>query len=86
VTRLFENDRVSVSKERFPGTARGDDFHAHPTDTVIVYLSGGEMDGTTGRAPSRARRGQVDVLPAYTLHRFTNLGFDPIEFIVIHPK
>ena len=86
VTRLIDSERVSVSRHRFPGAARGDNLHAHATDTVIVYLSGGEMSGTTGHGPGRARRGQVDVLRANTLHQFANLGFDPIEFVVIHPK
>jgi hypothetical protein len=57
-----------------------------PTDTVIVYLRSGDVGGTSLRGPSRVRRGEVDVLPPNTLHQFVNLGFDPIEFIVIYTK
>jgi hypothetical protein len=86
VTRLIDNEWVSVSKERFPGIARGDSVSALPSDTVTVYLSGGEVGGTSLRGAIRAQRGDVDVLPAHTLHQVANLGFDPIEMIVIHAK
>jgi hypothetical protein len=86
VTRLIDNEWVSVSKERFPGAARGDNVSAVPTDTVTVYLSGGDVGGTSTRGAIRARRGEVDVLPANTLHQIANLGFDPIELVVIQAK
>jgi quercetin dioxygenase-like cupin family protein len=86
VMPLIDNERVFVSRERFPGGARGDYLHALPTDTVIVYLRSGDVGGTSLRGPSHVRRGEVDVLPPNTLHQFVNLGFDPIEFIVIYTK
>src|SRR5262249_8838209 len=55
VKPLIDNERVFVSRERFPGGARGDNLHALPTDTVIVYLSSGDVGGTSLRGPSRVR-------------------------------
>jgi len=86
VTPLVDNAMVSVTKERFPGTARNGTLSALPTDTVFVYLSGGAVGGTSMNGPIRVRRGEADVLPAHTLHQVVNLGFDPIELIVIHLK
>ena len=94
VTRLIENARVTVSKHRLAPMVRGERLHFHLQDTVIVYLRGGYMTGTTGRrgpygtydGSYKVRRGQVDVLPANTLHAFANMGNDPIEFVMIQPK
>jgi oxalate decarboxylase/phosphoglucose isomerase-like protein (cupin superfamily) len=54
---------------------------------VLVYLSGGELSGSTARYGSRrARRGEFDVLPANMLHALRNMGTDPIEFLIVWPK
>jgi hypothetical protein len=52
-----------------------------------VYLTDGEMSGSTGqRGFHRARRGEFHVLPANTLNALRNVGNDPIEFVMIAPK
>ena len=86
ITSLIDNEWVSVRKERFPGTTRDDNIVVFPADTVFVYLNGGDLAGTSTGGAIRARRGEVDVLPAHTLHRVENLGFDPVELIIIQPK
>ena len=87
IERLFDNSRVTVTKQRFGPTARVDLLHFHTRDNLVVYLGRGEVAGATARwGRHRVERGQVDVLPPYTLHVFSNAGSDPIEFITIHPK
>ena len=42
---IFENDRVSVIRARMEVGAR-EGFHTHGSDTVVVHLSGGEIEDT----------------------------------------
>jgi hypothetical protein len=84
---LVENARVAVSWHRLVPLVQTEPYHFHPRDTLLVYLAGGEMSGSSGRRGiHRARRGEFDVLPAYTLHALGNVGNDPIEFVMIAPK
>jgi hypothetical protein len=84
---LVENSRVAVTWHRLVPLVQTEPYHFHPRDTLLVYLAGGEMIGSTGqRGVYRARRGGFDVLPAYTLHALGNVGNDPIEFVMIAPK
>jgi len=87
VERLLDNPRVTVTRQRLGPIARVDPLHFHTQNSLFVYLRGGDVAGATGRwGRHRVERGQVDVLPPYTLHVFSNAGSDPIEFITIHPK
>lgn len=87
VTWLIDNERVTVSKHRLPPWLRTERPHFHPYESVLVYLSGGELSGSTARYGSRrARRGEFDVLPANMLHALRNMGTDPIEFLIVWPK
>lgn len=87
VEPLLDNPRVTVTRQRLGPIARVDPLHFHTQDSLFVYLRRGEVAGATGRwGRHRVERGQVDVLPPYTLHVFSNAGSDPIEFITIHPK
>ena len=87
VAPLLDNDRVLVVKQRYDPLAYGGPLHAHGDDVLVVYLRGGytwplaDFWGAT-----RVRRGEVDAIPANTLHRLGNAGGDPLELLVIVPK
>jgi beta-alanine degradation protein BauB len=84
---LVENARVAVTWHRLVPLVRTEPYHFHLRETLLVYLAGGEMSGSSGqRGFRRARRGEFDVLPAYVLHALGNVGNDPIEFVMIAPK
>jgi hypothetical protein len=84
---LLENARVAVTWHRMVPLVQTEPYHFHLREALLVYLAGGEMSGSTGRRGfHRARRGEFDVLPAYTLHALGNVGNDPIEFVMIAPK
>lgn len=87
VAPLIDNERVLVMKHRYGPIAYGGPLHFHGDDVLVVYLRGGytwplaDLWGAT-----RVRRGEVDVIPANTLHRLGNAGSDPLELLVIVPK
>jgi quercetin dioxygenase-like cupin family protein len=87
VTPLIDNERVVVTKHRYePGSYAGP-LHFHSEDLLVVYLRGGyswSFAGMWGAMPFR--RGDVEVIPANTLHRLGNAGSDPLELVVIVPK
>jgi quercetin dioxygenase-like cupin family protein len=85
---LIDNPRVVVTKLRYsPNSYAGDAWHLHPQDAVIVYLRGGYTWVPGGSGDTyRVSRGDIDVLPANTIHTFGNAGGDPLEFLVIFPK
>ena len=85
---LIDNARVVVTKLRYFQNAYAGAWHAHPQDSVIVYLRGGYtwVPPQAGYDIYRVRRGDIDVLPAHTLHSFGNAGGDPLEFLAIFPK
>jgi quercetin dioxygenase-like cupin family protein len=85
---LIDNPRVTVTRQRyFPGTYAAEAWHFHPQDAVVVYLRGGyTWPPTLDWGAYRVRRGEVDVVPANTVHTFSNAGSDPLEFVVIFPK
>ena len=84
---LIDNPRVVVTKLRYFPNAYAGAWHSHPQDAVIVYLRGGyTWVPMVGWDTYRVRRGDIDVLPANTLHTFGNAGGDPLEFLAIFPK
>jgi quercetin dioxygenase-like cupin family protein len=87
VWRLIDNARVLVTKHRYAPSTYVDALHFHPEDMLVVYLRGGYTWPTVGGwGAYRVRRGEVDVVPANTLHTLGNAGADPLEFLVIMPK
>ena len=87
--RLIDNAHVVVTKVRYRSNAYVSiPWHLHVQDVLIVYLRGGQTwlraDGWDASMP--ARRGDIDVIPANTLHRVLNAGGDPLEFLVIVSK
>jgi mannose-6-phosphate isomerase-like protein (cupin superfamily) len=84
---LIDNPRVMVAKVRYRSNAYFTSLHFHSKDTVMVYLGGGYTQPVNGAwGAYRVARGDVDLVPANTLHAFGNGGFDPLEVLVIAPK
>jgi mannose-6-phosphate isomerase-like protein (cupin superfamily) len=87
---LIDNPRVLVMRLRYLPYALGiDRLHYHPQDALVVYLSGGytwPIGGWSWGYPTRVRRGDFDVVPANTMHSFSNAGDDTLDFLVILPK
>ena len=87
VSTVIDNDRVLVLKQRYEPIAYGGPQHFHGEDVLLVYLRGGYTWPLADLwGASRVRRGEVDVIPANTLHRLGNAGGDPLELLVIVPK
>ena len=85
---LIDNARVKVMKLQYrPYPFTLDTPHAHPQDTLVVYLSGG-LTWPLGdyEYPTRVHRGELGVIPAHTPHSFRNVGGDNLEFLMILAK
>jgi quercetin dioxygenase-like cupin family protein len=85
---LIDNARILVTKHRYAPTTFVDPPHFHPDDMLVVYLQGGYTWPVLGGGwgAYRVRRGEVDVVPANSLHTLGNAGSDPLEFLVILPR
>ena len=72
---LFENDRVSVLRARMEVGAR-EGFHTHGSDTIVVHLSGGEIEDTADgkTVVNRWQRGDVEFEGLGTSHSARNVG------------
>ena len=87
VKTLIDNARILVTKHRYAPTTFVDPPHFHPDDMFVVYLqSGYTWPVLGGWGPYRVRRGEVDLVPANSLHMLSNAGSDPLEFLVILPR
>lgn len=87
VSPLIDNERVLVMKHRYGPIAYGGPLHFHSEDVLVIYLRGGYTWPLADLwGASRVRRGEVDVIPANTLHRLGNAGGDPLELLVIVPR
>lgn len=72
---IFENDRVSVIRGRMEVGAR-EAFHTHGSDTLVVHVSGGEIEDTTDAKTvvNRWKRGDVEFEGLSTSHSARNVG------------
>jgi quercetin dioxygenase-like cupin family protein len=72
---IFENERVSVIRARMEVGAR-EGFHTHGSDTIVVHLSGGEIEDTAeGKTVvNRWKRGDVEFEGRGTSHSARNVG------------
>jgi len=72
---MFENDRVSVIRARMEVGAR-EGFHTHGSDTIVVHLSGGEIEDTADgkTVVNRWTRGDVEFEGLGTSHSARNIG------------
>jgi mannose-6-phosphate isomerase-like protein (cupin superfamily) len=87
VRTLIDNPRVVVLKTRYRPNAYSGPLHFHSKDIVVIYLGGGHTWPVNGLWGSyRVARGDIDLVPANTLHTFGNAGGDPLDVLVIVPK
>jgi quercetin dioxygenase-like cupin family protein len=72
---LFENDRVSVLRARMEVGAK-EGFHTHASDTIVVHLSGGEIEDTADgkTAVKRWKHGDVEFESLGSSHSARNVG------------
>ena len=71
----FENDRVSVVRARMEVGAR-EGFHTHGSDTIVVHLSGGEIEDTADgkTVVNRWKRGDAEFEGRGSSHSARNVG------------
>jgi quercetin dioxygenase-like cupin family protein len=74
-TPLFENARVSVLRARMEVDAR-EGVHTHASDTVVVHLSGGEIEDTANGKTivNRWKPGDVEFEARGSSHSARNIG------------
>jgi hypothetical protein len=74
-TTMFENDRVSTIRARMEVGAR-EGFHTHGSDTVVVHLSGGEIEDTADgkTVVNRWKRGDVEFESLGSSHSAQNVA------------
>ena len=83
---LFENARVSVLRARMDVDAR-EGLHTHGSDTVVVHLSGGEIEDTAnGRTViNRWKPGDVEFEGRGSSHSARNLSH-PVDVVLVALK
>ena len=84
---IFENDRVSVIRARMEIGAR-EGFHAHGSDTIVVHLSGGEIEDTADgkTVVNRWTRGDVEFEGLGTSHSARNVrGAVDVVLVALKP-
>jgi quercetin dioxygenase-like cupin family protein len=74
-TPMFENDRVSTIRARMEVGAR-EGFHTHGSDTIVVHLSGGEIEDTADgkTVVNRWKRGDVEFEGLGSSHSARNIA------------
>jgi quercetin dioxygenase-like cupin family protein len=72
---IFENDKVSVIRARMDVDAH-EGFHTHASDTIVVHLSGGEIEDTADgkTVVNRWKRGDVEFESIGSSHSARNIG------------
>jgi quercetin dioxygenase-like cupin family protein len=73
--QLFENDQVRVIRARMDVGAT-EAFHTHGADTLVVHLSGGEIEDTANgkTTVNRWKRGDVEFEARASSHSARNAG------------
>lgn len=85
-TPIFQNDRVRVLRARMELDAR-EGVHTHGADTIVVHLSGGDIedtaDGTT--RVNHWKPGDVEFEAKGSSHSARNVGH-PIDVVLVSLK
>jgi quercetin dioxygenase-like cupin family protein len=83
---IFENDRVAVTRARMEESAR-EGVHTHAADTIVVHLTGGEIEDTADgkTVVNRPRRGDVEFESKGSSHSARNLGA-PVDVVLVTLK
>jgi quercetin dioxygenase-like cupin family protein len=80
---IFENDKVSVIRARMEVGAR-EAFHTHASDTVVVHLSGGEIEDTADgkTVVNKWKPGDVEYEAGGSSHSARNVG-GPVDVVLV---
>jgi quercetin dioxygenase-like cupin family protein len=72
---LFENDQVRVIRARMDVGAR-EASHTHGSDTIVVHLSGGEIEDTANgkTTVNRWKHGDIELEARGSSHSARNVG------------
>jgi quercetin dioxygenase-like cupin family protein len=83
---LFENPRVSVLRARMEVDAR-EGLHTHGADTLVVHLSGGDIEDTADgkTVTNRWKPGDVEFEARGSSHSARNLSH-PIDVVLVALK
>jgi quercetin dioxygenase-like cupin family protein len=83
---LFENTRVSVLRARMEIDAR-EGVHTHGSDTIVVHLSGGEIEDTANGKTivNRWKPGDVEFEPRGSSHSARNISH-PVDVVLVALK
>jgi quercetin dioxygenase-like cupin family protein len=85
-TPLFENARVSVIRARMEADAR-EAWHTHASDTIVVHLSGGEIEDTANgkTVVNRWKPGDVEFEGRGSSHSARNISH-PVDVVLVALK
>jgi quercetin dioxygenase-like cupin family protein len=83
---LFENRRVSVLRARMEVDAR-EGLHTHRSDTIVVHLSGGEIEDTANGKTivNRWKPGDVEFESRGSSHSARNISH-PVDVVLVALK
>ena len=83
---VLENDKVRIIRARMDVDAR-EAFHTHAVDTVVVHLSGGEIEDTADgkTVVNRWKPGDVEFEARGSSHSARNIG-KPIDVVLVAVK
>ena len=83
---LFENSRVSVLRARMEVDAR-EGVHTHGSDTIVVHLSGGQIEDTANGKTivNRWKPGDVEFESRGSSHSARNISH-PVDVVLVALK
>ena len=83
---IFENDKVRVIRARMEVGAR-EAFHTHAADTVVVHLSGGEIEDTANgkTVVNKWKPGDIEYEALGSSHSARNVG-GPVDVVLVALK
>jgi quercetin dioxygenase-like cupin family protein len=83
---LFDNARAAVIRARMDVDAR-EGVHTHASDTIVVHLSGGEIEDTANGKTivNRWKTGDVEFEGRGTSHSARNIG-SPVDVVLVALK
>ena len=84
--QILENDRLTAIRARMEVGAR-ESVHTHGSDTLVVHLSGGEIEDTANgkTVVNRWKPGDVEFEGRGTSHSARNLG-GPVDVVLVSLK
>lgn len=83
---MFDNARVAVLRARMEVDAR-EGFHTHASDTIVVHLSGGQIEDTADgkTVVNKWKAGDVEFEARGSSHSARNVG-QPVDVVLVTLK